>query len=159
MSGGVKIESRKGSVCGRCPEETRPWRRVEGPGTENCNDRYLNCSAMVYLRRCQGLAAHAPSSTTRDARVPEEEVRCGINARRHVPIRSSNIRSLDLEKKTYKAISIWSLCRTIVEQCAPPLISEYLFCDIIQCSKSIICGQHCRELLEKNNCVLQIGNI
>lgn len=51
VSGGIKIEPREGSVRGRCPEETRFWRRVEGPGTEDCDDRYPDCSAMVHLRR------------------------------------------------------------------------------------------------------------
>lgn len=69
---------------------------MEGPGTEDCDDRYPDCSAMVHLRCRQGLAAHAPPATTRDARISQEKVRAGINARRqHVPIGSSN-----LEKET-----------------------------------------------------------
>lgn len=74
---------------------------MEGPGTEDCDDRYPDCSAMVHLRRRQSLVAHAPPTTTRDARVPQEKVRAGINARKHVPIGAS-----DLEKETCKTILI-----------------------------------------------------
>lgn len=78
MPGGVEIESRERSICRRSPEETRFRRRVEGSGTEDRHDRYSDRGAMVHLRRCKGLAAYAPSATTRDAGIAQEEVRSGV---------------------------------------------------------------------------------
>lgn len=77
--GGVKIESRQRIDRGRSPEEAWFRRCVERFGTENRHDRYPHRGAMVHLRRRESLATHAPSATTRNAGVPQEKVRSGVN--------------------------------------------------------------------------------
>jgi len=47
---------------------------MEGSATQDCYDWYIDRPSMVHLRRLQGGHAHAPTTTTRNARIVEKEV-------------------------------------------------------------------------------------
>ena len=48
---------------------------MEGSWSQDLDDRYTHCSAVVHLRLCEGLFPVAPPTSPRDAREPEEKTR------------------------------------------------------------------------------------
>lgn len=78
--------------------------------TQNRDDWYPDCRPMVHLRCRQGLAAHAPSTPTRDARVFEEEAGC------RTEILNPNEVLVDLKLLGIKYMSSSSMCSDILEQ-------------------------------------------
>uniref|UniRef100_A0A8D9AWK9 Uncharacterized protein n=1 Tax=Cacopsylla melanoneura TaxID=428564 RepID=A0A8D9AWK9_9HEMI len=73
-----QVKSREGSNCGRHCQEDWIRRIVEGSGSQDYYDWYADCSAMVYLRLCQGIIRYSPTTPCRNASISQSQARSQI---------------------------------------------------------------------------------
>ena len=104
---------------------------MEGSWSQDIDDRYAHCSAVVHLRLCEGLLPVAPPTSPRDAREPKEKTR----GKEAAILDSSNYTEINYSSScthTIRNISVDMLSGLMSS------VSNKLFMDSQQCCTNIM---------------------